>query len=128
MNDIIFFEYDNPKTVRKGEIWDRRPLIIVLGKRGRRTLGLSLHWVPILFRLKLIKFIRNLKKSGASTKKITRITYNLLKGNRKLRPALQGIRLYINRRMKKVIYIPEKEIGRLMLIKPKYFAKKTKKR
>lgn len=106
---IYFFKY-NPKLKEKLPFWDTRPLMIPLRTSSTRTLGLNVHWVPQQFRRKLIEHLLKLSVKIRGEKKFARMTYTLLKNNRGLRPALNGVRLYINSRVSDVTVIQRDKV------------------
>lgn len=106
---IIWFEYD-PKDTK--HIWDRRPMILVLGINKRYVLGINLHWIPMKDRLALITIILSMNMKGNGFKVPLEFTYPDLRDYIKSWPALRKcIHLYIRSRMSK----------KGCLIHPKYF-------
>ena len=123
---MYFFNYKDPKTVRKGEIWDSSPLILPLYITHRLTLSINVHWIPLRHRAQFVNLVLEATKKIKNKKKLARFTYEIMKRNKKFRPALKGLRKYINKRMTNIQEIPRDKVGKLMLVKPKYFSKKLK--
>lgn len=94
--NLIFTSY-NAKY--KENTYDKTPLILILRKGTRHTLGLNFHWIPLRMRLKLIKTILKLNKQNIKNNKPLEFSY------KELKPMLKGlgyapcIRLYINKRL-----------------------------
>jgi len=124
-NSMFFFHYNDPKTPNLPE-WDKRPLVLPLLITGRHLLGINLHWLKIQDRFLLINWLQQANAKIKNQKKIARVTYNMLKRTPRLRYALNGLRKYMVSRAKNVERIPKENINKLMLIKPRYFAKKTR--
>lgn len=108
---IIWFEYD-PKDTK--HIWDRKPLVLVLGISRTYMLGINLHWVNLHDRLVLVNLILSLNMNPKSKKfKVPlEFTYGDLKSYMKNWPELKKcIHLYIRKRMS----------PKACLVHPKYF-------
>jgi len=111
---IFYFTYKNPVT--NPNIWDIRPLVIMLGlqqgKHGRMLLAVNMHWIPRHYRYTFWKYIRisyeYLKKSGKE-RELPLLLYNDIKNTRQLRPAMQAIRKYYLNRIGRVVRIPESD-------------------
>ena len=61
---ICYFEYD-PKD--KEQIWDFKPLVLVLGVSNSYVLGCNFHWINMKERLKLIEYILKINKKVECT-------------------------------------------------------------
>lgn len=111
---LIFTSYD---AIDKKNTYDPTPLILVLRRNRKYTLGLNFHWIPLSMRINLIKTI--LKMNRENIKKGKPIDFNYID----LKPMLKAlgyapcIRLYVNSRMgrKGVVIPPERlvEVARL---------------
>lgn len=64
LGKIMWMEYD-PKD--KVHIWDRKPLIVVLGINANYLFGLNVHWLTIDERIKLIDYIVSLNRTKKNT-------------------------------------------------------------
>lgn len=108
------FRY-NPKLKDKLPFYDRTPLMFPLNPGPSHTLGLNIHWIPQRHRKKFIEWILERSLDVKNKKKFARLVYNTIKGNAALRPALKGIRLYINHRATQVTEISRDEVGSFFL-------------
>ena len=91
---MVMYQY-NPKYPDKP--YDKSPLIIVLGRSRKYTLGLNFHWVPPVARAKLMKFILGKNKKNIEKGIPLEISYDMIKGIIKgMGPC---IRLYLNNRI-----------------------------
>ena len=121
---IYYFKYD---ALHKEKLhkWDRQPLVYPLDIGSKYILGVNLHWVPIQHRIRFINMLKDINKSKLKTRKrMTRIVYQMMKQDSILKYSIQGIRLYISKRMSKVQIIDRDKIGILML--PRYRADKVR--
>ena len=60
---ICYFEYD-PKD--KNQVWDYKPLVLVLGVSNSYVLGCNFHWINMDERLRLIEYILKINKKGST--------------------------------------------------------------
>lgn len=113
-HSMYYFKY-NPKFKDVLPYWDKFPFIIPLNIGATHTLGLNTHWIPQRFKKKFIEWLINQSMKLKTPSKFSRVTYDMIKKNPQLRPALQGIRLYINTRMSTVTEVRRKEIQNFFL-------------
>lgn len=73
---ICFFEY-SPKD--RVNVWDYKPLIIVLGVSRNYVLGCNFHWINMEDRIALIEQIIKVNKKGFSINTPLKFTYDDLK-------------------------------------------------
>lgn len=107
---IIWFEY-SPKDTKN--IWDRRPLVLVLSISKTYLLGINLHWISLHDRQVLINLILTLNMKSNKTFKVPlEFSYPMLKEYMKGWTELKKcIHVYIRKRMS----------TKACLIHPKYF-------
>lgn len=106
---IIWFEYDPKDTTN---IWDRRPLVLVLSINKTHMLGINLHWVNMHDRQVLVNLILTLNMKGPGKFKVPlEFSYENLKQYMRNWPELKKcIHKYIRKRMS----------AKACLIHPKY--------
>ena len=124
-NTMFVFRYNDPKTPNLPK-WDKRPMVIPLYITNRHLLGINFHWLKIRDRFFLMTWIQKANKKIKDPKKIARLTYNMIKRTPQLSYVLGAIRKYMVNRAKFVEMIPKEKINKFLLIKPKYFAMKTR--
>jgi hypothetical protein len=93
---ICYFEYD-PKD--KNQIWDYKPLVLVLGVSNSYVLGCNFHWINMKERLRLIEYILKINKKGSTINMPLEFTYKQLKPFLKKPEYEKCIHLYIRKRM-----------------------------
>ncbi len=93
---ICYFEYD-PKD--KKQIWDFKPLGLVLGVSSSYVLACNFHWINMQERLALIEYILKINKNGSSVNMPLKFTYKQLKPFLKRPEYSKCIHLYIRKRM-----------------------------
>lgn len=125
-NSIWYFHYNDPKTRNTLKVWDKRPLVLPLYITHKHTLGINIHWISTRYRIQFINTVLEASVKIKNKKKLARFTYDLIKRDRRYRHALKGIRKYINKRVTNAKQIPANEVGKKMLLNPKYFARKVK--
>lgn len=92
----LVYRYD---AKDKTEIYDRRPMVLILAISPSHVLGLNFHWLPFDMRMNLVKYI--IKQSQNYLRKTGRVLFSY----KKLKPILKKlgylpcIRLYIRSRM-----------------------------
>lgn len=112
--NLIFTFYD---AKDKEQTYDRTPLVLILRRNARYTLGLNFHWIPLSMRLNLIKHVVKLNEKNIANNRPLEFSY------KQLRPMLKSlgyapcIRLYINKRISStgVVIPPDRlmEVARL---------------
>lgn len=108
------FKY-NPKLKSILPAWDRSPLVFPLHPGSSRSLMINIHWIDQRFRKKFVEWLIARSLQMKDKKKFSRLVYDTVKGNRFLRPAMKGIRLYINRRATQVTEIPRDQVQNFFL-------------
>ena len=98
---IYYFKY-NPKLAEVLPFWDKRPFMFPLHITSTHTLGINLHWIPKRFKKKFIELLLQMSQRIPNQQRFSRLTYNMLKADISLRPALRGIRLYSNKRARNI--------------------------
>ena len=92
---LLFLKY-NAKD--KTKVYEKNPLILVLMRNSRHTLGLNFHWVPYNMRIELVNFILKLNESRVNNYKRLKFPYPVLKKFLKKRGFVPCVRKYINQR------------------------------
>ena len=94
----------------KKQVYDKRPLVIILKVRGKYILGLNFHWIPYTFRIKIVKIIHDANKDNIKNHKplvfSDSLASKVIKSNKAYKKCL---RLYIRNLF-----------GKGTLIKPDY--------
>ena len=114
---LIMYAYD---AQDKSRAYDGRPLCFVLGRSGKYTLGLNLHWMPKKLREKVMDGV--LRRNKANVKKGRRLTLNY----RMVKALVKGlgpvVRLYINKRISpKGVVVPSYQYYKVIDLKSEHF-------
>ena len=116
---LIFTYYD---AKYKENTYDQTPLVLILRRNARHTLGLNFHWIPFSMRINLVKTIIKMNAYNIRERKPLKFSYNDLK------PMLKGlgyapcIRLYINKRFGKTgVIIPSHQLLEIARLKTETF-------
>lgn len=108
---ILLYDYD-PKD--KSQVYDYRPLIIVMNISKKYVLGCNLHWITLKERLEILKLLAvyNLRHGNSDNPKHLLFTYELLKFYMQpYQKKFKCVRLYLrNRISKKCALIPPRNI------------------
>lgn len=119
--NLIFTFYDAKDKI---QTYDRTPLVLILRRNGRHTLGLNFHWIPLSMRLNLVKVIIGLNEKNIKDGKPLEFDYS------KLRPMLKKfgyapcVRLYINKRISSTgVVIPPARLLEVARLKTETFTK-----
>lgn len=94
--NLVFTSY-NAKF--KEHTYDKTPLILVLIRGNRHTLGINFHWLPISRRMYLINHIFRINKQNIKNGKPIEFSYAQLKPMLKALGYAPCIRKYINARL-----------------------------
>lgn len=106
--NLLFLKY-NAKD--KSKVYDRNPLVMIMYRKGRHTLGLNFHWLPFIMRVELIRLIFSRNVSRVKNRKPIVFNYGELKGFLKKRGYAPCIRKYINARFSKTGYkVPNSQL------------------
>lgn len=107
--NLIFTSYS---AKDKTQIWDKKPMFLVLGVSRGHTLGLNFHWLPVPMRVWLLRYILRLNGRRKNIAGVFDFDY------RRLKPVLKSlgyapcIRCYINRRFgKQLVNIPHDQFA-----------------
>lgn len=100
--------------------YDSSPLIIVLRRNTKYTLGLNLNWCPPVFRQKVITFILNKNSNNIKQSKEIEVDYKMIKKIIKgLGPV---VRLYLNNRISnKGVVIPSYQFTKVINLRSENF-------
>ena len=93
----LIFTFYNAKY--KEFTYDKTPLILILRRNNSHTLGLNFHWLPLKYRLNLIRIIMKMNKENIKEGKPIQFSYQDLKPLLKKFGYAPCIRLYINKRI-----------------------------
>lgn len=97
--NLVFTSY-NAKF--KEHTYDKTPLILVLVRGQRHTLGLNFHWLPVSRRMYLINHILSINKNNIKNGKPLEFSYGDLKPMLKSLGYAPCIRKYINARLGRI--------------------------
>ena len=93
---LVFTSY-NAKY--KENTYDKTPLVLVLVRGSRHTLGLNFHWLPVSRRMYLINHILKINKDNIKNGRPIEFSYGDLKPMMKSLGYAPCIRKYINARL-----------------------------
>jgi len=117
--NLIFTSYD---AKDKKQTYDKTPLILILRRSTKYTLGLNFHWLPMNMRLTLIKLIISQNKLNIKNNKPMKFSYHDLRPHLKSLGYAPVIRLYINKRMSKIgVVIPPDRLIEVARLKTETF-------
>lgn len=106
--NLLFIAY-NAKD--KTQIFDRTPLVLVLRRGSKYTLGLNFHWLPVQLRVKLIKIIFSMNSKNIKNNKPLQFNYADLKPHMGRLGFAPVVRLYINNRISNLgVVIPPENL------------------
>ena len=115
--DLITFSYNAKDKTR---VFDRTPMVLILGVNSKYVLGINFHWCPLRIRKKLVRGLNTLRDD--KTKKLSRINYKKFKILAKSLMVYPIIRLYIKGRMSsRGVLIPTEHLDAAVLIKSETF-------
>ena len=101
--NMVFFTY---RAKYDQNPYDMSPLILVLRRSKKYTLGLNINWVPPKLRERLMDFILKGNKKNVEQNKPLSLSYDMIK-NYIMRMGAPAIRLYLNNRISpKGVVIP----------------------
>lgn len=124
---MIMFFYD-AKTKDTLPYWDKFPLIFPISYYGDGFLGINLHYLPPIFRAKLMDQLYTTASNDKydSTTKL-RITYDILKGASKFRLFRPCIKRYLFSHVKsRFLFIPAEEWDMALMLPTARFQKASK--
>lgn len=118
---LIFTLYD---AKDKTQTYDRTPLVLILKRTKRHTLGLNFHWIPFSMRVNLIKHILKMNEANIRQRKPLKFSYIELKPMLKSLGYAPCIRLYINKRFSKQgVVLPSYRLMEVARLKTETFTK-----
>ena len=116
---LLFYFYD---AKDKSQTYDRTPLVMVLKKNSKHTLGLAFHWLPMPMRIMLVKHIIKLNSKNIKANKPLEFSYEQLKPMLKKLGYAPCIRLYINKRISSNgVVIPDSQLLEACRLKTETF-------
>lgn len=117
--NLLFTSY-NAKD--KTQTYDKTPLILILRRGSKYTLGLNFHWLPIQKRIFLIGEILKMNKRNIKEGKPLDFNYLDLKPMLKQLGYAPCIRLYINSRLGKIgVVVPPDRLTEVSRVKAESF-------
>jgi len=107
---MYHFFYD-PKHKDTLPYWDKFPLIFVIDFYQDGFLGLNLHYIPPIYRIRLMDAIYSIARDDkVRQSKKARMTYGLLKGAAKFKYFKPCIKRYLTNHVKsRYLYVPFEE-------------------
>lgn len=117
--NLLFTSY-NAKD--KTQTYDKTPLVLILRRGSKYTLGLNFHWLPVSKRMFLINHIMKVNKRNIKNNKPLEFNYRDLKPMLKSLGYAPCIRLYINSRMGRIgVVVPPDGLGEVARLKAESF-------
>lgn len=106
---MYFFVY-NPKTKAELPYYDRFPLVIPLKREADGFLGLNIHYLPIRYRIQLLKKMLPLALYDGEDIRRLRVTYDILSSSSRYREFRPCIKKYLLPNIKsRIIKVESKE-------------------
>ncbi len=124
-NRLVSFQYD-AKFRDTLPVWDTHPLVYIIQIKGRYMTGINLHHLPMKTRVAFVEVMSKLNKAVGNPNRFARLTYNLIKKDRRFKGVERGFRMYIARRAINAIFIKKEDLPKFVKIQPKYIARKFK--
>lgn len=122
---MYFFVY-NPKTRDELPYYDRFPLVIPLKREQDGFLGLNLHYLPMRYRIQLLKKLLPLAQYDGEDIRRLRVTYDILAASSRYREFKPCIKRYLLPNIKsRIIKVESKEWDTALFL-PVHQFKKTK--
>lgn len=121
---MYMFMYD-AKTKEQLPYWDKFPLIFVVEKYNDGFLGINLHYLPPVFRARLMDALYNIERNDTlrESKKL-RLSYNILKSAARFRYFKPCIKRYLNNHIKsRQLYIPYEDWDIALFLPTERFVK-----
>ena len=116
---LLFTSY-NAKD--QSQTFDKTPLILILKRNSKYTLGLNFHWIPLSMRLNLVKAIIKMNTKNIEKNKPLEFSYEKLKPMLKSLGYAPCIRLYINSRLGNVgVPVPPENLLQMARLKTESF-------
>lgn len=124
---MYHFFYD-PKHKEKLPYYDRFPLIYVMEKYKDGFLGMNLHYLPPIYRARLMDALYSIsKKDAARESEKLRMSYNLMKSAGRFRYFQPCIKRYLNNHIRsRFLYIPAEEWDIALMLPTERFKKSKK--
>lgn len=122
---MYFFVYD-PKTKAELPYYDRFPLVIPLKREADGFLGLNLHYLPMRYRIQLLKKLLPLALYDGEDIRRLKVTYDILAASSRYREFRPCIKRYILTNVKSRIIKVESNEWDTALFLPVHQFKKAK--
>jgi hypothetical protein len=117
--NLLFTSY-NAKD--KTQTYDKTPLVLILRRGSKYTLGLNFHWLPVSKRMFLISHIMRVNKTNIKNNKPLEFNYRDLKPMLKSLGYAPCIRLYINSRLGRIgVVVPPDGLAEIARLKAESF-------
>ena len=124
---MYHFFYD-PKHKDTLPYYDRFPLIFVMEKYKDGFLGMNLHYLPPVFRARLMDALYNIERNDAArdSKKL-RMSYSLLNSAARFRYFRPCVKRYLSNHVRsRFLYIPAEEWDIALMLPTERFKKQKK--
>lgn len=124
---MYHFFYD-PKHKNTLPYYDRFPLIFVMERYGDGFLGMNLHYLPPVYRARLMDALYTIEKNDAvrDSKKL-KMSYSLLAGAAKFKYFQPCVKRYLENHVRsRYLYIPAEEWDVALMLPTERFKKKKK--
>ena len=109
MGGMYFFAY-NPKTRDDLPYYDKFPLVIPLKREGDGFLGLNLHYLPMRYRIQLMKKLLTLAIYDGDDIRRLRVTYDILSSSSRYREISPCVKRYLLTNIKsKIVKVESNE-------------------
>lgn len=116
---LVFTSYN---AKHKEHTYDKTPLVLILVRGKKYTLGLNFHWLPVSRRMYLIDHIFKMNKDNIKRGKPIQFSYGDLKPMLKSLGYAPCIRKYINARMGRVgVSVPPEKLPEIARMRAETF-------
>ena len=124
----MYMYFYDPKHKEKLPYYDRFPLIVMVGPARGGFMGLNLHYLPHIFRARLMDRLYNIQRVDRlrDSKKL-RLSYSFLSTASKFRYFQPTVKRYLNTHVRsRFLYIPAEEWDIALMLPTERFKKTTK--
>ena len=120
----LYFFYYNPKTKDELPYYDMFPLVMPIEKYSDGFLGLNLHYLPVPYRIRLMRKLLPLAMYDGDDIRRIRITYDILDASRRYREFRPCIKKYLLSNIKsKIVKVESEEWDTALFIPVHQFKK-----
>ena len=126
IGSMVMFFYD-PKLKKELPYYDRFPLIFPIEHYSDGFLGINLHYLPHLYRARLMDALYEVELSGREGVKKLQISYQLLKNATKFRYFKPCVKRYLNNHVRsRFLHVPYDEWDVALMLPLERFQKANK--